>query len=216
MKNSKLPIIILTVLLVVCAGGSAVLYSTQSGSLSDLQTSESKLTSEVESLKLELSDKDSVITVLSNEKQAFTDQVSNLESEKNDAKAKLEKVESTLAIELSSKDNWAKYMEPEKIKGNWTSVNYVDDEMDFDPSKQASYDLFLKGLEFYDTTVSFDLGKNSSGTSFWVDDHIYDEESTMGFMLKKIDDVEYLFVEWKGDDVVKHSDIGYYVLKRSE
>jgi len=88
--------------------------------------------------------------------------------------------------------------------------------MKFDPTKQASFDLFLRGLEFYDTTVFFDIGENSGGTSFWVDDQIYDEQSAMGFKLKEIEGVEYLFVEWKGDDVVKHSDIGYYVLKRSE
>jgi len=104
----------------------------------------------------------------------------------------------------------------EKIKGNWTSVNFVEDDMKFDPTKQASFDLFLRGLEFYDTTVFFDIGENSGGTSFWVDDQIYDEQSAMGFKLKEIEGVEYLFVEWEGDDVVKHSDIGYYVLKRSE
>jgi len=81
-----MPVYILAGLLVVCVFGFAFLYSTQSGVLSDLQTSEDKLTSEVESLKSELSDKESEFSVLSSEKQSLTNEVSSLESENKDTK----------------------------------------------------------------------------------------------------------------------------------
>jgi len=216
MKNSKIPIFILVGLLVVCVIGFLFVYSAQSGKLSDLQSSESELLNELADLKIELSDKETQTSILIEDIQSFTNQIESLKSDKQETIAQLEKVESTLKTELLRRDDWAKSIDAEKIRGNWTTVNLVDKEIDFDPSQKASHDLFLKGLKFYDTTVSFDIGENSSGTSFWVDDQVYDEQSAMGFMLKEIDGVEYLFIEWKGNDVVKHSDIGYYVLKKSE
>ncbi len=216
MKNSKMPIFVLVGLLVVCVIGFIFTYSTQSGKLSDLQLSESELLNELADLKTELSDKETQTSILIEDIQSFTNQIESLKSDKQETIAQLEKVESTLKTELLRRDDWAISIDAEKIKGNWTTVNLVDKEIDFDPSQKASHDLFLKGLKFYDTTVSFDIGENSSGTSFWVDDQVYDEQSAMGFMLKEIDGVEYLFIEWKGNDVVKHSDIGYYVLKKSE
>jgi len=216
MKNSKLPVIILTVLLVICIGGLAFLYSTQTATISELQSSEEQLITEVDNLTVRLADKKTIITDLNTQKQDLADEAANLESTIDNTKVELDKTEQFLANELSRKDDWSVYIEPDKIIGEWVVVNLVDKENQFDPNEQVSRDLWLKSIRFYDETASFNTGEGYSGGSTWVDDHIVLDDAAMGFMIQEIEGSDYLFLEWKSGDYIRNNSIAYYVFKKAD
>lgn len=216
MKNSKLPVIILTVLLVICIGGAAFLYSTQTATISELKTSEEQLIAEVDVLTVQLADKIATITELNVQKQDLADEVANLESTIDNTKVELDKTEKSLANELSRKDDWSVYIEPDKIIGEWTVLNLVEEENQFDPNEQATRDFWLKSIRFYDEIASFNTGEGYSGGSSWVDDHIVLDEAAMGFMIQEIDGAEYLFLEWKSGDYIRDNSVAYYVFEKAD
>lgn len=221
MKNSKLPVIILTVLLVGCIGGSAVLYNTQTESISDLQASESQLMGEVDTLTVESADNQTMITDLNTQKQVLVDEVADLEGVVDNTnvilentKAMLEYTEESLASELLIQEGWAVYLEPDKIIGEWIAVNFVNEENKFDPHVQSPSELWIKSLRFSAKNAFFNIGEGYRASSPWVDDHIFDDATAMGFMIQEIDGLEYLFLEWKSGDYIRDNSIDYYVFKK--
>ncbi len=216
MKNSKLLVIILTILLVVCVGGLVVLNNAQAG----LKASESQLKSEIETLSVESTDLKSEledkVTELDTQKQTHVDEVASLESAIDDAIAKLEKTEEALAEELLRQEDWAVYIEPDKILGEWITVNLVDKEDEFDANEQVSRELWLKSIRFSNKMASLNTGEGYSGGLFWADDHIVSDETAMGFKIQEIDGSEYLFLEWKSGDYIRNNNMSYYVFKKAD
>jgi len=216
MKKSKLPVIILTVLLVICIGGSTFLYSTLTATISELQASEEQLIAEVDALTVQLADKQTIITELNTQKQDLADEAANLENVIDNTQVELDKTEQFLANELSRKDDWSVYIEPDKIIGEWVVLNLVEEENRFDPNEQVAREFWLKSIRFNDEIASFNTGEGYGGGSSWVDDHIVLDDAAMGFMIQEIDGLEYLFLEWKSGDYLRNNSVAYYVFKKAD
>ena len=97
--------------------------------------------------------------------------------------------------------------DPEAI-GAWESVDFVDEIEDFEPGeKHFGGDLFLKELYLLEN------GKTSWYWS-WTKGHILSDDTDSKYVIKEIDNVKYMFFEWKsGDYTIRHSKPSYYVLK---
>lgn len=218
--KSKLPVIILSVLLVVCVGIAFILINQQTSTIASMEESESKLKSEVETLKEEnstlnadVAEKDTMISGLTSETTDLNEAVSKLESNLEDALSNLEETSNTLEYELSLKEKWAKYILPEDIIGEWSVVTSVDVESDFDPNAGVE-SKWLKSVRFSSNTVMFNMGEGYSNSMPWIDDHILGDDSAMGYRIEEINGKDYLFLEWKSGDYLRESMISYYVLER--
>lgn len=214
MKNSKLPVIILAVLLVVCVVGFVMNNSSNAAKIAELQDSETKLKGEVESLTADIATKEAENADLNSQIQTLNDEVASTNSELEDVNAKLDKKKTDLENELSRQDKWNAYIEPSRLLGEWTVVAHVDKEEDFDPNNSSTTGLWLKSAKFNERTVSFDMGEGYRGSSDWLDDCIFDENSA-DFMIDEIDGTEYLFYEWKSGDYARSNSISYYVFKKN-
>lgn len=213
MKNSKLSVIILAVLLVVCVVGSFVLYNSNASKIATLEASEAELMEEVETFKTDLAAKEAENAELNNEVSSLGDALEDTKSDLEDVTASLETKNAALESALALKEEWAAYIEPNKIIGEWEVAGYVDHVNEFDPSSSIT-DPFIYGVKFTNNNASFKFASGYEGNNDWIDDHIF-SETAMGFMIRDIDGVEYLFLEWKSGDYIRDNSITYYVFKKA-
>lgn len=98
------------------------------------------------------------------------------------------------------------------IVGRWRSVDFVHSVEDFTPhSAPEGKDFFLKELTFQPH------GKTPNPIHSWTKGVLINvADHTAGkYLIKRLDGVEYLFVEWKtGDYVLRDAKPDYYVLVR--
>lgn len=213
MKNSKLPVIILLIVLVVSVIGFGIMYSKQSSMISNLEEERDNLKTDVETLTFNLSEKEAMIVKLTADKEALEIKVTDLEKNLNDSEVALTIAETSLDSELARQKRWADYIEPSNILGEWTVVQLVDKEDDFDPSNNSVDAHWLKSMKFMDEKASFDMGEGYQGTFPWADDHLL-LDTAMGFMIKEVEGTAYLFLEWKSGDYIRDNTISYYVFKK--
>ena len=102
--------------------------------------------------------------------------------------------------------------DPDAI-GKWESVDFVKTIEDFDPKapRTKAANMLLRGL------VLSEGGKVSSPWKGWTKGLLMHEgdKTASKYVLKKIDNVTYVFLEWKsGAYVLMHRQPFYYVLKK--
>lgn len=211
--KTKLPVIILSVLLIVCLVGGAVFYNQQTSTIKSLEDSESMLKGQVKDLESDINDLNANVT----EKEAT---IAELNADNDKLKDKQTVLEDTIAqtneyldYELSLKEKWTTYISPEDIIGEWSVITFVRAESAFD-TRTAPQDYWLKSVKFNTDTAKFYTKDGSSSSMPWIDDHIVSEETAMGYRIEKIDDKEYMFLEWKVGDYTRDNQIPYYVLER--
>lgn len=211
--KSKLPVVILAVLLVASIGIAFMLNSQQADTISSMEAKEKDLKSEIADLENELSalnsdvaEKETFISKLNSEVDALNGNVTKLVTD-------LEKAESFLDQEMALKEKWTAYILPEKIIGEWSVVNLVLNDGEFKPNAPLE-ERWLKGIKFNTKTVSFDTGEGYLGSMPWVDDHIFDDNSAMGYRIESIEGKDYMFLEWKSGDYQRDNRISYYVLEK--
>ncbi len=96
------------------------------------------------------------------------------------------------------------------VLGSWKAVAFVDAPEAFVPGAAAG-DLYLKELVFLPD------GKTPNGWLTWTKGAVmhHGDKTASRYELKKINDTEYLFFEWKsGDYTIRHQAPRYYVLKK--
>jgi bla regulator protein BlaR1 len=99
-----------------------------------------------------------------------------------------------------------------QVLGEWVSVDFVTKVSDFKPgTKSFIGELFLKEFEFKAD------GATHKPFWTWTKGHVYHsgDKSDAQYTIKKIDENEYLFLEWmSGDVLIRKQKPKYYVLKR--
>lgn len=97
----------------------------------------------------------------------------------------------------------------DQLIGSWKSVDFVHSIDSFDAdSKSFKGELYLKEMKFYSNG-------NTSGPWTWTSGLIlHSGDSTASrYLIRKIDNKEYLFMEWKsGDYTIRFQDPRFYVL----
>lgn len=214
MKQGKLSII-LAALLVVCIAGAVYLNGSQAKTITSLQESESQLKAQAQELETKLNDQETKMAELDTQKQSLEDEVAKQKGVIENTQSLLEETEKSLDLEMSKQENWAMYIEPNKLLGDWVVVNHVENENDFDASEKPSKDFWLKGIKFSNEKAAFSLGEGAGGSQRWVDDHIFVDDTAMGLMIKEVAGSEFLFLEWKSGDYINNNNISYYVLKKA-
>lgn len=218
--KSKLPILIVSLLLVVCVGVSFVLINDQSKKMTSIQDNENVLKSEIKRLESEIEtsnsdieNKETMIAELNGQIETLNANITDLEKNVEGVQETLENTQATLDYELSLKEKWSAYMSPEDIIGEWAVVNLVDEESDFNANapKESNW---LKKIKFESETAMFDTGEGYWGAMTWVDDHIMSGDVAFGFRIEEMSGQDYLFLEWKSGDYLNGMTIGYYVLER--
>jgi hypothetical protein len=101
--------------------------------------------------------------------------------------------------------------DPEVI-GQWQSIDFVQAIGDFNPARRSMKgDLFLKGVTFLEE------GKTSLPWWTWTKGVVihHGDQTASHYEIRKVDDREYLFLEWKsGDFTILGKRPPYYVLQR--
>lgn len=106
-----------------------------------------------------------------------------------------------------------------KIIGSWDAIDFVDDINDFEVADSLSKNLFLEKIIFYDNGNVIRRYDNEEWQDKWSKGVLLDfNKSTVSkYMFKTIDDIEYLFLEWKmGNYVFGGMSPSYYVFIRSK
>lgn len=98
------------------------------------------------------------------------------------------------------------------VLGKWISVDFVTDISDFKPGTQSfKGDLYLKEFEFRKG------GATHKPYWTWTKGHVYHsgDKTDAKYTTRKIDEKEYLFLEWmSGDVTIRGQKPKYYVLKK--
>lgn len=101
--------------------------------------------------------------------------------------------------------------DPEVI-GRWESVDFIKEIEDFKPAvKQWRGDLYLKEM------IIMEDGR-TKGPWRWTKGLIIHpgDKTAAKYHIKEIDDLTYMFFEWKsGDYTIRHMKPQYYVLKKA-
>lgn len=117
------------------------------------------------------------------------------------------------------------FVNDNEIIGKWEYMDFVNNIKDFNTlTKRFKGALFLKSVTFEDqgsTSWQFaeDAVSKSHPSCKWTKGIIIDlnDITASHYIINKIDNVEYLFMEWKsGDYVIRGTKPGFYVLKRSK
>ena len=117
-----------------------------------------------------------------------------------------------LACAFILNSNAKEFENDPQVLGEWISVDFVTNISDFKPdTKLFKGDLFLKEFEF-----------KADGTTHkpfwtWTKGHVYHsgDKTDANYIIKKIGENEYLFLEWMSGDVTnKGQKPKYYVLKK--
>ncbi|HBG26125.1 MAG: hypothetical protein A2Y10_08120 [Planctomycetes bacterium GWF2_41_51] len=111
-----------------------------------------------------------------------------------------------------------------QVLGTWQSVDYVREIESFRPSKkQWIYgNLFLKEMIFEDNGKVLSKNENMPNgfPEKWTKGLVLydnDQKTASKYIIKEIDDSQYMFFEWKsGDYTFRHQKPSYYVLKKVE
>lgn len=129
--KTKLPVIILAILLAASVGFAVVLNGQQADTTSSLEAKEKDFKSEIADLQDELSalnsdvtEKETLISKLNSDLEALNGNVAKLVTD-------LEKSESFIDQELLLKEKWSVYILPEEIIGEWSVVNLVLNDREF-------------------------------------------------------------------------------------
>ena len=114
------------------------------------------------------------------------------------------------------------YIQDDEIVGTWNVVDFVDTINDFDPNEQKTdkKSLFLTRIKFFDvgTAALKYEGVEDERLEKWTDGYIvYERDKIVSkYTIKNIDDVEYMFVEWKSGDYAYYGFTPkYYVFKKA-
>lgn len=98
--------------------------------------------------------------------------------------------------------------------GSWKAIDFVKNVEEFKPDKKAfNGELYLKQFEFKENGVTH--------KPFWTwkDGYVYHsgDKSKARYLLKNVDGVDYLFLEWINGDVLHRGQKPHwYVFKRSQ
>ena len=100
------------------------------------------------------------------------------------------------------------------VLGTWKSVDFVKSKADFKPGKKSwNRDLYLKEFKFDKK------GKTQNKAFTWTKGSVHYTEWKLDgtYEIKKIDGVEYLFLEWINGDVAKrNAKPSYYVFSKKQ
>ena len=100
--------------------------------------------------------------------------------------------------------------------GRWKSICFVNNADDFDPNNSDN-ELWLKEINFYPNGRVVRIYSDETWEDKWTKGFVLDcKKSTASqYTFKLIDNIEYLFVEWKmGNYVYGEAKPGYYVFTR--
>jgi len=104
-----------------------------------------------------------------------------------------------------------------KVLGNWVSVEFVENVVDFSgPTGEIEDTLYLRTLDFRENGEA-DL--NNLKGYLWSKGCIVNpyEQTTSQYMIKEINGRDYLFYEWKsGDYRFGYAKPQYYVFERKD
>ena len=106
----------------------------------------------------------------------------------------------------------------ENAVGTWDVCGYVDTIEDY-PEKNWDTEYYLKKIVFNNQGGCAIFLKNGKNAVDWTADMVLDKPKQInsGYVIKAIDDVEYLFFQWKsGDYTYMGVEPTYYVFKRGE
>lgn len=99
-----------------------------------------------------------------------------------------------------------------QVIGHWTSVDFVKNISDFTPGRKSfNGSLFLKEFVFAPN------GKTHKPFWTWTEGSVYHsgEKTTAKYVVKRIGQEQYLFLEWiSGDVTIRGQKPWYYVLKK--
>ena len=118
------------------------------------------------------------------------------------------------------------YIQDDDIVGTWNVVDFVDTIEEFAPTGQIGErkSLYWQRVKFFDEgtlAVTYLMNNSSSqGETLikWTDGYIVNEidKIVSKYTIKTIDNVEYMFVEWKSGDYTYYGIApSYYVFKKS-
>ena len=119
--------------------------------------------------------------------------------------------------EIGQRDNInLPFIADDRVLGRWKSICFVNNADDFDPNNSDN-ELWLKETNFYPNGRVVRIYSDESWEDKWTKGFVLDcKKSTASqYTFKLIDNIEYLFVEWKmGNYVYGGAKPGYYVFTR--
>jgi bla regulator protein BlaR1 len=104
------------------------------------------------------------------------------------------------------------FVDDPNVVGKWVTVDFVKEVNEFKPGqRQVRWDLWFKGITF-----------SKEGTTNWTWNWTKglllltgEGHTASHYIIKTIDDEQYMFFEWKsGDYTILHRKPSYYVLKK--
>ncbi len=101
--------------------------------------------------------------------------------------------------------------------GRWKTVDFVETIEQFDPKhKSITMEPFLRGLAFLKTGTVWQIFEENRQKTQWRGNTVdYDSEYPAHFSIKRINENDYLFMEWISGDVTERGQKPkYYVLKK--
>ncbi|MEG0771744.1 M56 family metallopeptidase [Clostridium sp.] len=120
------------------------------------------------------------------------------------------------------------FVDDEQLIGKWTSVNFVFEMSDFDPSSKFwTNELYFKSMTILpngkiDHPISTDIPNPPKGAVKWLtwtNGYIIHHGDTTAsqYTIQEINGSQYMFMEWKsGDYTLRGQKPYYYVLKKVE
>lgn len=101
--------------------------------------------------------------------------------------------------EIGQRDNInLPFIADDRVLGRWKSICFVNNADDFDPNNSDN-ELWLKETNFYPNGRVVRIYSDESWEDKWTKGFVLDcKKSTASqYTFKSIDNIEYLFVEWK-------------------
>ena len=122
-----------------------------------------------------------------------------------------------LIEDLERKDNTnMEFILDEKAVGSWEAIDYisVDNKFNYIPGKKDN--LFLKSLSILNNGDCFKEHSNGVINKIkWTKSYILSTTLASNYIIKDIDNTEYLIMDWKSGDYVYGGEIyGCYVFKK--
>lgn len=114
-----------------------------------------------------------------------------------------------------------RFVNDERIANRtWETVDFVDFVDDFDPNHRKSEGnlIYLQNKFSDDGTVSMKFNTGETVNDMWTKGCIKFSNSKVisEYEIRTIDDIDYLFVQWKsGDYTIRHQTPSYYVFKKT-
>lgn len=108
------------------------------------------------------------------------------------------------------------FVDDQRVKGKWKSVGYVEKMEDFVPNN-TNQEFYLKSLDFKDEGILIQEYMDDDWNEKWTKGKIICVHRTTvaPYLIKEINGVEYLFMEWRmGDYIYGGCKPDYYVFKK--